>query len=405
MLPFSLPGFEIQQVHSDKSILVITARTLSPTSICPRCQQVSHRVHSYYTRSPRDLPVSGKAVRLVLHVRRFRCQNRHCQQQTFVERLPEVVACSARQTARLSTTMVLFASSLSGQVGSYLLSRMGIPVSPDTLLRLAKRPASQSVKAPKFLGVDDFAFRRSHTYGTILVNLQTHRPIDMLADRTAETLSGWLKDHPGVELISRDRSSEYARGASLGAPHAQQIVDRWHILNNLSDVVQRILSRFHATLKQRQKDSGVIIRSRSKKRRSSSEVAASSVSRLRRQARYEEVVGYYQQGKGIAAIAQLLQMSPKTVRKFVSAEDFPERSVHKRGSPALFVLSCTILVDELFSTCFKSQSLIKKFCKNMLIARNVRKSLQSGARSSLWSRCLFERIGTDPNSVAFFLRL
>lgn len=330
MLPFSLPGFEIQQVHSDKSILVITARTLSPTSICPRCQQVSHRVHSYYTRSPRDLPVSGKAVRLVFHVRRFRCQNRHCQQQTFVERLPEVVACSARQTARLSTTMVLFASSLSGQVGSYLLSRMGIPVSPDTLLRLAKRPASQSVKAPKFLGVDDFAFRRSHTYGTILVNLQTHRPIDMLADRTAETLSGWLKDHPGVELISRDRSSEYARGASLGAPHAQQIVDRWHILNNLSDVVQRILSRFHATLKQRQKDSGVIIRSRSKKRRSSSEVAASSVSRLRRQARYEEVVGYYQQGKGIAAIAQLLQMSPKTVRKFVSAEDFPERSVHKR---------------------------------------------------------------------------
>jgi transposase len=330
MLPFSLPGFEIQQIQQIETTVIIQARALSPTAACPRCQRVSQRVHSYYTRSPRDLPVSGQAVHLVLQVRRFRCQNRQCQQQTFVEQLPEVVARSARQTIRLDTTVTLFAVGLSGEVGSRLLSQIGIVVSPDTLLRVAKRVPFHTVKAPRVLGVDDFAFRRSQTYGTILVNLETHRPIDMLPDRTADTFSHWLKEHPGVEVISRDRSSEYARGASTGAPQAQQIVDRWHVLNNLREMVQRIVSRTHATLKQRQKASGAVIRSRYKKRRSSSEVAASQVSRMQKLARYEEVIESYQQGKGINAIAQLLQMSPKTVRKFVYAEAFPERSVHKR---------------------------------------------------------------------------
>lgn len=330
MLPFSLPGFEIQQLDRIESTFVITARALSPTAVCPACQQVSHRIHSYYIRSPQDLPVSGQAVQLVLHVRRFRCQNRACRRQTFVERLPEVVSPSARRTRRLNTTFTLFATVMSGQAGSHLLKRIGVAVSGDTLLRLAKRTASQTVKGPKRLGVDDFAFRRSQTYGTILVDLDTHRPIDVLPDRTADTLSRWLKEHPGVELISRDRSSEYARGASEGAPQAQQIVDRWHILNNIREVVQRIVSRSHAQLQQRQKDSGALIRPRYKKQRSISERAASQVSRMHRLARYEEVMAYYQQGKGITAIAQLLQMSPKTVRKFVYAEAFPERSVHKR---------------------------------------------------------------------------
>lgn len=204
-----------------KTTLTITARAISPTAACPACQQVSGRIHSYYLRAPHDLPVSGQAVRLVLRVRRFRCQNQRCPQQTFVERLPEVVPCYARRTTRLLTALNLFAVALSGQAGAGLLKQIGIAISADTLLRLAKRAGSTSVQTPKFLGVDDFAFRRGRTYGTILVNLETHRPVDLLAERTADVLIDWLKQHPEVEVISRDRSSEYARGASEGAPQAR----------------------------------------------------------------------------------------------------------------------------------------------------------------------------------------
>jgi transposase len=152
------------------------------------------------------------------------------------------------RTTRLGTTLSLFAVALSGQAGARLLKQTGMAVSGDTLLRLAKRAGLASVTAPKILGVDDFAFRRGRTYGTILVNLETHRPVDLLAERSAEALIDWLKHHPGVEVISRDRSTEYARGASEGAPQAQQVADRWHILKNLREAAERALKRIHADL-------------------------------------------------------------------------------------------------------------------------------------------------------------
>jgi transposase len=251
-LSFLLPGWEIHNVTLDESRMIITASHTSPIAVCPACHQVSERVHSYYVRAPYDLPVSGRAVQLQLRVRRFRCRNQHCQQQTFAERIPEVVASHAQRTARLISTITLFASPLSGQAGSHLLSKIGMPLSADTLLRLAKRTKSSSIVAPEVLGVDDFAFRRGHRYGTILVDLETHRPIDLLPERTADALSGWLHMHPGVKWISRDRSTEYARGASEGAPQAQQIVDRWHLLKNLKEVLERVLGRAHAALEHRQ---------------------------------------------------------------------------------------------------------------------------------------------------------
>jgi transposase len=205
-----------------------------------------------------------------------------------------------------------------------------MPTSADTLVRLAKKVKSEPITTPTHLGVDDFALRRGFTYGTILVNLSTHRPIDLLKDRTAETLAQWLRAHPGVRYITRDRSAEYAQGAAEGAPQALQIVDRWHLLKNWREALERALGRVHERLKQRQTASGVIIRPRYKKPRSSSEVAASHMARLRRQARYQEVIERYQQGKGIEKIAKELQMSPITVRKFVRAGAFPERAVQFR---------------------------------------------------------------------------
>jgi hypothetical protein len=188
------------------------------------------------------------------------------------------------------------------------------------------RSVNDPYVTPKVLGVDDFAFRRGHHYGTILVDLETHRPIDLLPERTADAFSAWLRKHPGVEWISRDRSTEYARGASEGAPQAQQIVDRWHLLKNLKDVLERVLGRVHVALEQRQVASGVTVHTQSKRRRSNSEKAASQTARLRRQARYEERVACYNQGMGILRIAEQFHMSRTTVRQFVAAGAFPERA-------------------------------------------------------------------------------
>ena len=330
MLPFSFPGFEIQEVSVDGTRLCILARSTRATAECPSCHQLSARVHSYYLRSPADLPVSGQTVHLKLQVRRFRCQNPHCKQQTFAERFPQTLAAHAQRTHRLATILTLFALALSGRAGARLLLQVGMPTSADTLLRLVKQAVTPPISTPEVLGVDDFAFRRGKTYGTILVDLETNRPIDLLPERTGDALADWLRLHPGVKLISRDRSSEYARGAAEGAPEAQQIVDRWHVLKNLGEVVLRVVGRTHAALKQRQVASGVQVRARYRKQRSSSELAASQASRLRRQARYQEVVALYQQGKSMAAIVEQLHLSPTTVRKYVYAGAFPERATHFR---------------------------------------------------------------------------
>jgi transposase len=302
---------------------------MTPTAICPRCHQGSQRVHSYYLRTPHDLPISGQIVQLQLRVRRFRCQNRACVQKTFAERLPELVPVHAQRTPRLRTTLLGVARVMSAQASERLLILLGMPTSADTLLRLVKQEVLPPVVAPKVVGVDDFALRRGKTYGTIFVDLDTHRPIDLLPERTAQTLSSWLQRHPGVEILSRDRSSEYARGATEGAPHAQQVVDRWHVLKNIGDVMQRVVGRTQATLTQRYLAAGGTIRPRAKRQRGRGEALASQAALLRRQARYEEVLTYTHQGMGITAIAALLHMSPTTVRKWVYAGAFPERSTHR----------------------------------------------------------------------------
>jgi transposase len=157
--PLALPGFEIQQITRRETLLIMTGRATNLTTACPCCQQVSSRVHSYYTRSPQDLPISGQEVQFVLEVRRFRCQNPSCRQKTFAERLP-VLPVRARQTARLGSVLDAIAVALSGQAGSRLSEDLAMPVSPDTLLRRAKRAMPTSRPTPKVLGIDDFGATR-----------------------------------------------------------------------------------------------------------------------------------------------------------------------------------------------------------------------------------------------------
>jgi transposase len=330
MLQFTFAGFEIQHIASSETMLTITACALTKTGACPSCGEKTSHVHSYYQRHPQDLPISGLQVQLILRVRRFRCLNSQCARQTFAERLPELPV-SARQTSRLGTILESIAVVLSGQAGSRLADQLAMPVSADTLLRRAKKKAP-ALPTPRVLGVDDFAFRRGHTYGTILINLETHQPVDLLEDRSAETFANWLRQHPGVEIISRDRSKDYQRGATDGAPQAQQVIDRWHLLKNLREAIERFLS--HTPMpEEASEDGGLGISPRQK--RTSGERVRSEGSRELRLALYQQINELYRQGGTILGIARQLHIGHRRVRKFVRSPRFPEWGKPARTKSAI----------------------------------------------------------------------
>jgi transposase len=174
-----------------------------------------------------------------------------CTRRIFCERLPRVVAHYARKTVRLNAVLELIGFTVGGEAGARLARALGLTVSPDTLLRRLRQAAQKESAPSRFIGVDDFSFRHGQRYGTLLVDLERHCPIDLLPDREAATLSAWLKAHPGIEIVTRDRSRAYANGITEGAPAAVQVADRWHLLKNLCEALEKLLKRQLRQVRQR----------------------------------------------------------------------------------------------------------------------------------------------------------
>jgi transposase len=328
----------------DASEAAITAvvMTTSEEAECPLCHRGSTRIHSRYERAVADLPWMGCAVHLELHVRRFFCSNSECARQIFTERLPSVVEPYARRTTRLSDVFTLIGFALGGEAGKRLAAGMGLATSPDTLLRLIRAQPEEQVPTPRVLGVDDFSFCKRKTYGTILLDLERRIPIDLLPDREAATLAKWLKDHKGVEIISRDRGGPYAEGARQGAPNAQQVADRWHLLANLSEALKTFFAQKQAQLKALvQKPSETFSEEETKelppysKGKTNRTIKMYDAHHQERIDRYHQVHEMRAQGAELTLIAHQTGLSRTTVNKYLNMEHPPARKTGKRSGSVI----------------------------------------------------------------------
>jgi transposase len=332
---FSLPdGLEMTSMTVVGNILTIHVTATAKSRPCPLCTQEATHVRSYYTRLVTDVPCAGRRVQLILHVRKFRCDAVSCPRKIFAERLGPFVEAWARKTTRLRQAIEAIGLATCGEGGARLADRLAIATSPTTILRRIMTLPLPPVEMVTHLGIDDFAFRRGRTYGTVLVDLKRHKVIDLLPDRKAETAKAWMQARPEIELVSRDRGGDYAAAASQGAPQAAQVADRFHLCKNLTEAVEKVLARCRAEIR----------KSQNAKKKPAEDISPEepppdlltsagkpySAHQTERYDRYQQVVALREQGAKVKEIAKRVGLGVRTVQRWLKDGTYVETNYHHR---------------------------------------------------------------------------
>jgi transposase len=338
-----LPDLLIEQVSITNEV-TITVRAASSMASCPYCGTISKRIQSRYTRTLRDLPASGRPVSLIVQVRRFFCQESTCIRKIFAERFPSLTLPRVKFTLRLQETLRQMGFALGGEAGARLGRQLSIPGSPDTLLRLVKLTKLPPVSSPRVVGIDEWSWKRRLRYGTLICDLEGGRPIDILPDRSVETVSIWFENHPSVEIVSRDRSSEYAAAIRKGAPQALPVADRWHIGKNLAQSVSTLLARCRAEIRRalpiqampepEREDREAVPEQERRPPRSRRVELAREGRRAQKLDRYAQVVELHHRGLRATDIASRMGIGERTVHRWLAHGSFPEAR-RRRRRPSL----------------------------------------------------------------------
>ncbi len=332
-------GMFIDQIQEAEASLTITVIATHPVSCCPLCLEASSSIHSLYRRKLADVPCAGRQIQLLLTVRKFFCRNPLCERKVFTERLPDFVEPWARMTIRHCEQITSIGLATCGKGGAQLAARLGIHSTRQTILRRIMDLSSPVLCSVLQLGIDDFSFRRGQWFGTILVDLESHRVIDLLPDRRTETSAHWMRHHPEITVVSRDRGGEYASAASQGAPQATQIADRFHLCKNLTEATQVLLARCQAEIVAVSKTQEPYLAELVKPQICIQEwrplepahvEKARLARRAGRYARYQQVVAFHEQGKTPKEIAKLLDLSQRTIQHWLASEAFPEAKKRRK---------------------------------------------------------------------------
>ena len=332
-IPPLFPDLAIVETAVIETQLCISVQSTEPSAACTKCGAVSKRLHSSYLRHVQDTPIGLFLVWLKLKVRRFRCDNPQCKRKTFAEQFPDLVGRRRRRTTRLLVQLSHICLALGGAAGARLADKLAMAASGSTLLRLLHKMEAPLPEEPRIIGLDDWAFRKGRNYGTIIVDHESGKPIDLLPDRDSETVQEWLEKHPTIEVVTRDRSGEYRDAINEALPEAVQVADRWHLLKNMVKAVQRYFSRHRKTVRKLVVDAveageyiPTDLQVNEKYRRYDPGPSRESLHEARqeeREALFAAVKALRAEGVYTTDIAEEFDLSRQTVSKWVNSESLP----------------------------------------------------------------------------------